>query len=187
MAENARAHLVDGFVSEVHGYIPLIRRDLAAIQADQSDTHNLEEVYRLFHNIKGAASQLSLTFLSGTARLIEDILDQVLEKRWFLDEELVKFIDKTAERIEKIDKSFVENQISEEALLSETVKDFQALSQASAFSSGSLNKDIELLLTGRNIVNPDQGSTESLIDDSLLITDDDLILDDGLIDDGGLI
>ena len=73
MSQLSREHLVEGFIGELKGYLPLIKEDLTALKSGRLEDQNLEQIYRLFHNIKGAASQLGLMHLSDTARIIEKI------------------------------------------------------------------------------------------------------------------
>ena len=92
MSQISREHLVDGFVAEIEGYVPTIREDLASLAASGTEAPGLERIYRLFHNIKGAAAQLSFADLSYTARIVEDVLESLLEGYRELEEDIVSFV-----------------------------------------------------------------------------------------------
>ncbi|KJR97248.1 MAG: hypothetical protein VR65_06480 [Desulfobulbaceae bacterium BRH_c16a] len=80
MSKILRAELVEIFMQEAVSYIPGIRQSLATLAADKSATAALRELHRLFHTIKGAASQVQLTDISQGARIVETHLSELLEE-----------------------------------------------------------------------------------------------------------
>lgn len=80
------------FFLEVDSYLPEIRRSLEELSADRSALTAVQELHRLFHNIKGAASQVRLTDLSGGARVVESALDEVLEGQRALSNQLLEAV-----------------------------------------------------------------------------------------------
>ncbi|TKB09874.1 response regulator [Desulforhopalus sp. IMCC35007] len=96
MVNFSRSELLDLFLQEVESYIPEMENSLNAIVAS-GDTGAVDELHRLFHNVKGAAAQVSLTHLSRGARLVEDYLSDVIAKEQPLPKKGVEAIKKAVE------------------------------------------------------------------------------------------
>jgi chemosensory pili system protein ChpA (sensor histidine kinase/response regulator) len=80
MSKILKAELVELFMQEAASYIPGIRQSLATLAAEGAAPAALEELHRLFHTIKGAASQVQLTDLSRGARVVETFLSELIEE-----------------------------------------------------------------------------------------------------------
>lgn len=80
MSKILKAELVELFMQEAASYIPGIRQSLAMLAAGGPAPAALEELHRLFHTIKGAASQVQLTDLSRGARVVETFLSELIEE-----------------------------------------------------------------------------------------------------------
>ena len=80
MVRIAHAELLELFLQEVESYLPLIRQELAILAAESTATAPLEEIHRLFHNIKGAASQVQFVELSRAAKIVETLLTPMVEE-----------------------------------------------------------------------------------------------------------
>ena len=78
MANILKAELVELFMQEAASYIPGIRQCLTTLAAERPAPAALDELHRLFHTIKGAASQVQLTDLSRGARIVEDFLSELI-------------------------------------------------------------------------------------------------------------
>jgi chemosensory pili system protein ChpA (sensor histidine kinase/response regulator) len=96
MVNFSRSELLDLFFQEVESYIPEMENSLNAIIAS-GDTSALDELHRLFHNVKGAAGQVTLTHLSQGARFVEDYLSDVITKEQPLAKEGAEAIQKAIE------------------------------------------------------------------------------------------
>lgn len=80
MTALVHAELLDLFLQEATSYLPEIRRGLSRLKQEGSSISALEELYRLFHNIKGAASQVHLAELSRGAKIVETLLSEIVEE-----------------------------------------------------------------------------------------------------------
>lgn len=80
MSKILKAELVELFMQEAASYIPGIRQSLATLAAEGQAPDALEELHRLFHTIKGAASQVEMTDLSRGARVVETFLSELIEE-----------------------------------------------------------------------------------------------------------
>jgi len=80
MVRIAHAELLELFLQEVESYLPVIRQELAILAAESTATAPLEELHRLFHNVKGAASQVQLVDLSRAAKIVESLLAPMVEE-----------------------------------------------------------------------------------------------------------
>jgi len=81
MAKFSTAELVELFYQEVESYIPEIAQCLGELASDNSAVDAIEKLHRLFHNIKGAASQVQLSDMSQGARVVESALDDCIAGR----------------------------------------------------------------------------------------------------------
>jgi chemosensory pili system protein ChpA (sensor histidine kinase/response regulator) len=80
MARLPQAELLDLFLQEAASYLPEIRQGLAILAVESQATATLQELHRLFHNIKGAASQVQLFDLSRGAKIVETLLAELIEE-----------------------------------------------------------------------------------------------------------
>lgn len=80
MTALGHAELLDLFLDEAHSYLPEIRQGVSALERDGATMPTLEELHRLFHNIKGAASQVQLIHLSRGAKIVENLLAEIVEE-----------------------------------------------------------------------------------------------------------
>ncbi len=78
MVRRVSPEVLDGFFSEVRGYLPRIQRSLDGAGSSPPALDELEEAYRLTHSIKGTASMVNLQEMSRVAGVAELILDEVL-------------------------------------------------------------------------------------------------------------
>lgn len=92
MAKFARKELLELFFEEVESYIPEIHNCLGLLEEDSHSAVAIEELHRLFHNIKGAASQVDLPDLSSAARLVESALSDIFEAKQACNSSLIETI-----------------------------------------------------------------------------------------------
>jgi chemosensory pili system protein ChpA (sensor histidine kinase/response regulator) len=99
MMQSSREDLVGYFFQEVQAYIPEMKQGLTLLNGTGDDFRTLSELHRLFHNIKGAASQVYLQYLSGAAHLAEFMLEQTLEGEAALSPAMLSYLDDSVENI----------------------------------------------------------------------------------------
>ena len=92
--------ILSGFYEEVKGYLPTIRRCLEELAADPSQTQPLQEVHRLVHSIKGAASMVGLAVLSHMAFLIEEALEDVEAGKLKINSRTASSLNKAIDQVE---------------------------------------------------------------------------------------
>jgi chemosensory pili system protein ChpA (sensor histidine kinase/response regulator) len=80
MTALGHAELLDLFLDEAHSYLPEIRQGVSTLEREGATMSTLEELHRLFHNIKGAASQVQLIHLSRGAKIVENLLAEIVEE-----------------------------------------------------------------------------------------------------------
>lgn len=80
MTALGHAELLDLFLEEAHSYLPEIRQGVSTLEREGATMTTLEELHRLFHNIKGAASQVQLIHLSRGAKIVENLLAEIVEE-----------------------------------------------------------------------------------------------------------
>jgi chemosensory pili system protein ChpA (sensor histidine kinase/response regulator) len=97
MAKSVKAELLEFFFLEVTSYIPAIRQGLDLLASDRAALTVIRELHRLFHNIKGAASQVQLFDVSNGAKVVETALDVLLEKERPISDSLLTALHKTVD------------------------------------------------------------------------------------------
>ena len=100
MARLPQAELLELFLQEFSSYIPEIRQGLAVLAVDSTAIAALDEVHRLFHNIKGAAAQVQLDDLSRGARIVETVLFDLVEAGKPASAGLVQALAETVDLLE---------------------------------------------------------------------------------------
>lgn len=79
MVNSLQSELLDLFFQELQSYIQPMKESLQTVRTS-GDLESAGELHRLFHNVKGAASQVQLARLSGGARVVEDYLASIVEE-----------------------------------------------------------------------------------------------------------
>ncbi len=97
MAKFPKAELLELFFQEVESYIPEIRQGLQILSGDRTALSAIQELHRLFHNIKGAASQVQLFDLSNGAKVVEAALDMVLDRKQPSSDQLLAALNRTVD------------------------------------------------------------------------------------------
>ena len=153
MSQISREHLIDGFAQEIQVTLPSIREDLASLINDSANWQNLEQVYRLFHNIKGSSAQLSLLYISGAARIAEDLLEELLVNGKDNRKNSISFIDKIARDIYEVNKNGnIKNEEIGRKLLTDTIIGFRELTGEDREDLPEVQSSIEIILKGESIV-----------------------------------
>lgn len=101
MVNFSRSELLELFFQEVKSYIPVMEHALSAVSASK-DRQAVEELHRLFHNVKGAAAQVQLSQLSRGARVVEEYLEAIVEKDAPIVDSGTESVKKSIELLEVI-------------------------------------------------------------------------------------
>jgi len=96
MPKCPKAELLELFFLEVESYIPEIWQGLEELSFDRTELTAIRELHRLFHNIKGAASQVHLSDLSNGAKIVESALDALLEEKQNISDQFLEALNRTA-------------------------------------------------------------------------------------------
>lgn len=97
MAKFPNAELFELFFQEVESYIPEIRQGLQVLSSERTALPAIQELHRLFHNIKGAASQMQFSDLSMGARVVESALDALLEEEQPISDQFLTALNRTTD------------------------------------------------------------------------------------------
>ncbi|SHO50274.1 hybrid sensor histidine kinase/response regulator [Desulfopila aestuarii] len=131
MSSLPRSELAGILFQEIESYLPEIENKIALLMNTSDNQEALSEVHRLFHNIKGAASQVSFAGLSNSAAICEAILASLLESESPATGEQLEFLGTVNAHIKQFccldDKSVT----AEDNLLAATVSFFQRLHESS--------------------------------------------------------
>ena len=171
MSYISREHLVDDFTKEIQVNIPSIRNDLASLNGKKTDWQNLEQVYRLFHNIKGSSAQLSLKYISGVAHIAEDLLEELMISGKDIGTAEISFIDTVAKNIQEVSKeNNIKNEETGEKLLADAINSFRELTGETPEDPQTIQSTIEALLNGESIIKKSQLDTpEECLNNSFTI------------------
>ncbi|WP_136806105.1 Hpt domain-containing protein [Desulfosediminicola flagellatus] len=99
MSQSPQSKIAGILFKEIEGYLPEIELAISILQETSADFDILSELYRLFHNIKGAASQLQYTGLSHSAGLCEAVVADLLEGENTEIHSHLDFLDNVTARI----------------------------------------------------------------------------------------
>ncbi len=101
MTRLPHAELLELFFQEVQSYLPEIRQGLAILAVESPALATLDELHRLFHNIKGAASQVQLADLSRAARIVETLLAELVEEEKPASAQLLEALHQTVDILDQ--------------------------------------------------------------------------------------
>lgn len=127
MSQLAREELAEILFQEIGTYLPNIQRGITDLYLDGGNEEVLYEVHRLFHNIKGAASQVAFLSLSRTAAVCEAVSASMLDQKDSPVERL-DFLASTTSGVEEFCKLEDKSQDAEEMLFAMTAVSFLNLS-----------------------------------------------------------
>lgn len=166
MPQDTREGLLAGFATEVAGYVPEIRDGLRVLLDHPDDRRRLRQVYRLFHTIKGAAAQLSLQQLSGTARLAEDLLARLLTEGQPATGGVVAFCDGAAAGIADFCAGDLRDGRAGDEMLGQTIHAYYRVDDFDPVQGDpDFQRDFEILCSGGTIIaSPPNLLIEELLD-----------------------
>jgi len=120
----SRKELRGYYFHEVQTYIPRIQSDLAVLQTRADAMESIEEMHRLFHNIKGAASQVYLRHFSAVAELAEYLLNRAMRNGNHLSAASISYLVDTTNKIKEYSSAAHPDETDERALLLERYHQF---------------------------------------------------------------
>ncbi|WP_136795954.1 Hpt domain-containing protein [Desulfosediminicola ganghwensis] len=127
MRHLSQPKLANIFFREVGGYIPKIDLAISTLRLTADDKMALGEVYRYFHNIKGAASQVSHKGLSSSAGICEMLLGELIaDNRTPIGHQL-DFLSLVNQNIGEFCELPEKSEAAEESLFSNTLSFFKTL------------------------------------------------------------
>lgn len=127
MRQVSQTELANIFFREIDGYLPKIDLGISTLRRLSGDKETLEEVYRYFHNIKGAASQVSHTSLSKSAGICEMLIGDLLENDKAPNDLLLEFLSLVSQNIGEFCELPEKSGAAEESLYSNTLSFFKSL------------------------------------------------------------
>ncbi len=92
MAEFDRSELLEYFLSEADDHITTLDRGISEIETASDSDALIEDLFRAAHTLKGAAALVKLTTTSNIAHRMEDILEELNEKKRKLSKNIVDLL-----------------------------------------------------------------------------------------------
>ncbi len=89
------------FISEAKDHINSINDDLLAFEKDNSDEEVINNLFRSFHTLKGNSSTMGFIKFSETAHHLEDLLDNLRNKKIKADSDVVDILFKGVDCLEE--------------------------------------------------------------------------------------
>jgi chemosensory pili system protein ChpA (sensor histidine kinase/response regulator) len=127
MSSSTRDEILTGFAEEVKSYIPALRNGLDSLRERADQRELLEELHRLAHTIKGAASLMGVHGLSHTAYQLEEALEDLISGKLDFSDEAFRVMRRTIDRFEAYSEGLFAARPDERAVLRETVLAFRRM------------------------------------------------------------
>ena len=127
MARTVDRDVLLGFIEEVKGYLPQIRKDLESLRTNPHKVDSMEEMFRLLHSIKGAASMVGLSALSHIAYYPEEALQEIAAGKLEWNQHMAAALAMTISHIESYLDGALSGKVRERPLVAEVVTAFRRL------------------------------------------------------------
>ncbi len=127
MARYLDRDIIAGFVEEVEEYLPKIHQGLEHLRQHPTELDGLEEIHRVTHSIKGAASMVGLTALSHIAFFEEEALEDLASGKLKCTPAVIELLQNTAAQIEAYIGELMDGTLQEAAVLTTVVQWFRRL------------------------------------------------------------
>ena len=121
MTGTASVEIVNGFIEEVEGYLPAMRDSIRALERNAKDKPQVEEMHRLAHIIKGAASMVDLNDLGSAAGVLEDVLDDVMNDTEVISKDLLGAMHKAIDGIAEYCRIFPSGESEAGAMIADSL------------------------------------------------------------------
>ncbi|WP_457577629.1 response regulator [Desulfomarina sp.] len=100
MSQVAKSELMELFSQEVSSYLPEIVQNINGLVPGKYSSERINELHRLFHNIKGSAALVGRNNLSEGARLVEQFFENLVLNELPVPGNCVHGLKKTVQLIE---------------------------------------------------------------------------------------
>lgn len=100
MSQVARSELMELFSQEVSSYLPEIVKNINGLVPGEYSSERINELHRLFHNIKGSAALVGRDNLSEGVRLVELFFENMVLHELPVPENCVQGLKKTVQLLE---------------------------------------------------------------------------------------
>lgn len=89
MDEELFQTILKSFIAETKEALETASSRILTLEQDPNNTVVLQEIFRIFHNIKGNAKAVGFMPLSDLAHKIENLLGNIREKRQTLNQDII--------------------------------------------------------------------------------------------------
>lgn len=144
MGKLLRAELLELFFHEVESYIPEMQRCLDLLTKDNSSKVALEELYRYFHNIKGASSQVKLVKVSEVAKQLELFIEEKIELKQTVDQHALDNLVRVLDVLKTFAQAQDGSTEAEEVVLGEYAQTFGDSNNDDITHSEQVSRQIEI-------------------------------------------
>ncbi|MGL6073260.1 MAG: hybrid sensor histidine kinase/response regulator [Fimbriiglobus sp.] len=166
MSLNIDPELLEFFIEEATGYLSPMRESLAALAENPTDPEHLERVHRHAHSIKGSAALLGIAGLSHTAYQLEELFDEISEKRYSWSAEVHLVSLETVDYLEETLRDIRSPEYTPDAMIAKTNQLYAQLTGRPEHQPMLVNED------GEPFPMPDRFSRDEAEDG-----EDDTVLD----------
>lgn len=127
MADIQENSIINELIGEVESYLPDMKSYLHTLIQNTSDEDVVNELYRMSHTIKGAASMVHLQVLSDTAALMENAIDDIIKGQQTWSRQLIDVMAETVEQISAYCTSINNGMEGDTELYQKTLSAFEKL------------------------------------------------------------
>ncbi len=135
--------VISGLMEEVNAYLPTLFKGVQSLKTNPRQTELIQEIHRLVHTIKGAASMVGISGLSRIASEMEDALDEMIEGRLTFDDAVFEAFHATIKRFEIYCEKLLSDGVNSRELLRETV---QAMRKVRGLNTDENDAQLKALL-----------------------------------------
>jgi len=119
--------VISGFIEEMNTYLPTLFKGVSSLKTDPHQNDLLEEIHRLVHIIKGAASMIGITGLSCIAFEMEETLEEIIAGKLSFDEFVFQAFYATIKRFDIYCRYMLCDGVNARELLRETAQDLRSV------------------------------------------------------------
>lgn len=127
MNESAQTAIIKDFIGEVQSYIPTLGKNLDLLSQSPDNADALEELHRLAHIVKGAASMVQLLGLSRIADQMEDVLEDIIAGKLEFDDAVAGTMRETIDQFNIYAQHYGTTAMDEHGLISKTILAYRRL------------------------------------------------------------
>ncbi len=132
--------VISGFFEEVNTYLPTLFKGVSSLKTNPHQKDLLEEIHRLVHTIKGAASMVGITGLSCIAFEMEETLEEIISGRLTFDEAVFQAFHATIKRFEIYCRYMLSDGVNAQEMLRETALAMRSIRGLKSDENGQIIK-----------------------------------------------